>query len=172
MSNDSCNLQFNRSTVNNTKFSMDNEEKISFCLWNINVLTTEKLSCIHSLIEKFDLIAVIETWLKEHHCHSLLLNGYTLQCFYHTSISHRVNRGSGGIAVYIKDQIVRGVEKVQDKNLKAIEDRVWFRLHRSFFSLENDLYLGVWYIPPLHSCRHIQMVEMWAVLEEEIPKER
>ena len=40
----------------------------------------------------------------------------------------------------MKDQIVSGVEKVQDqKNLKAIESRVWFRLHRSFLDLENDI---------------------------------
>ena len=31
---------------------------------------------------------------------------------------------SGGIAVYIKDHLVRGVEKVCDGNLKLIDDRV------------------------------------------------
>ena len=55
-----------------------------------------------------------------------------------------------------------------DGNLKLIDDRVWFKLHKRFFGFEKDLYLGVSYIPPLDSCRLLQTQEMWSAFEKEI----
>ena len=120
------------------------------------------------MIEEFDFIVLLETWLKENHCNDYSLNGYVLQHFYRTAICQKAKRGSGGIAVYIKEHLVRGLEQVQDTELKVIDDRVWYRLHKSFFGLENDLYIGLWYIPPSYSCRHTQTEEMWAYFEKEI----
>ena len=48
------------------------------------------------------------------------------------------------------------------------EDRVWFRLDKIFFGLEEDIYLGVWYIPPLGSSRPLQTQKMWGALQSEI----
>ena len=154
---------FNASNIFNEK----SREKISFCLWNVNGLTAEKLLSIQSLITKFDFVALLQTWLKEKHCYDLSLKGYNLQCFYRTALSRKANRGSGGIAVYIKEHLVKGMEKVHNAQLNTVEDRVWFRLHKYFFGLDKDLYLGVWYIPPLYSCRHLQSEEMWAAFERE-----
>ena len=61
---------------------------------------------------------------KQNNPHNFTLNDYNLQSFYRSQISSNARRGSGGIAVYIKDHLVRGVEKVCDGNLKLIDDRV------------------------------------------------
>ena len=150
---------FNASNIFNEK----SREKISFCLWNVNGLTAEKLLSIQSLIKKFDFVALLQTWLKENHCYDLSLKGYNLQCFYRTALSRKANRGSGGIAVYIKEHLVKGIEKVHNTQLNTVEDRVWFRLHKS---LDKDLYIGVWYIPPLYSCRPHKVRKCGLLLKE------
>ena len=91
------------------------------------------------------------------------MNGYNLQCFYRASLSRRAKRGSGGIAVYIKEQLTGGIEKIKDGNLTIVEDRVWFRMCKEFFGLENDLYLGIWYIWVLSiytTSRHVGKLRM------------
>ena len=120
------------------------------------------------MIADFDFFSLVETWHKENNSHDFSVNGYNLQCFYRASLSRRAKRGSGGIAVYIKEQLTGGIEKIKDTNLTIVEDRVWFRMCKEFFGLENDLYLGIWYIPPFGSCRYTQHQGMWENLEWEV----
>ena len=120
------------------------------------------------MIADFDFFALVETWHKENNSHDFSVNGYNLQCFYRESLSRRAKRGSGGIAVYIKEQLTGGIEKIKDTNLTIVEDRVWFRMCKEFLGLENDLYLGIWYIPPIGSCRYTQHQGMWENLEWEV----
>ena len=144
------------------------ENSLSFCFLNINGLTVEKVECITNMITNFDFFAVVETWLKNDSHDDFSVDGYILQCYNRTSLNPRARRGSGGIALYIREQLVDGVETVSDVNLSSIDDRVWFRLCKDFFGLDNDLYLGVWYIPPSDSCRCTQTQDMWAVFKYEI----
>ena len=46
-----------------------------------------------------------------------------------------------------------------------MEDRVWFRMCKECFWLENDLYLGIWYIPPFGSFQSTQHQDMWENFE-------
>ena len=84
------------------------------------------------MIADFDFFALVETRHKENNSHDFSVNGYNLQCFYRASLSRRAKRGSGGIAVYIKEQLTGGIEKIKDTNLTIVEDRVWFRMCKEF----------------------------------------
>ena len=141
---------------------------VSFCTWNINGLTVDKLIDIQSCIQQLDFVALLETWLKPGNMYNLSLDGFEVHCLNRESLSRKARRGSSGIVVYIRKEIARGVQIVCDGNLEQLEDRVWFRLDKIFFGLEEDIYLGVWYIPPLGSSRPLQTQKMWGALQSEI----
>ena len=86
---------------------------------NINGLTVEKVECITNMITNFDFFAVVETWLKNDSHDDFSVDGYILQCYNRTSLNPRARRGSGGIALYIREQLVDGVETVSDVNLSS-----------------------------------------------------
>ncbi len=129
---------------------------LSFYSWNINGLTVDKLVDIQSHISQFDFVVLLEAWLKPGNMYNLSLAGYEVHCFNRETLNCKARRGSGGIVVYIRKEIAQGVQLVQDNGIEQMEDRVWFMLDKDFFGLEKDLYLGVWYIPPLSSCRPSQ----------------
>ena len=65
--------------------------------------------------------------------------------FCRRGISRRVRRGAGGLVVYVREELARGIEFVHSKKM---EDRAWLRLKKNMFNFTNDVYLGFFYIPP------------------------
>ena len=114
---------------------------------------------VQSIITKYDIIALIETWHKESNNHELLIKGYKLYSFCHTHFNPRFKRASGGISVYVKNHIANGVEVITHSEFSEIDDRVWFHLRKQFFGLERDLCIGIWYIPLHDSSRGLQAHE-------------
>ena len=47
---------------------------VSFCTWNINGLTVDKLIDIQSCIQQLDFVALLETWLKPGNMYNLSLD--------------------------------------------------------------------------------------------------
>ena len=95
---------------------------------NIYGLTVEKVECIINIITNF--FAVVETRFKNDSHNDFSVDGYITQCYNRTSLNPRARRGSGGIALYIREQLVDireqlvdGVETVSDVNLSLIDDR-------------------------------------------------
>ena len=86
--------------------------------------------------------------LSETHANSndiFQYEGY--KCFVNCRPSNKTQ--SGGLATVVKKEIVSGV-KLMDK---SHSDIVWFKLDRTFFRLQKDLYICFAYISPKN--RHI-----------------
>ena len=118
--------------------------------WNIEGLKissslpkTEDIRFIEE-VKKHDLFCIAET-----HCdndQSIDIENY--KCFkICRSKNRKNNRTFGGLAVLYKNSLQNGIKFLEHKN----SDYVWVKLCRNFFSLSQDVYICVAYIPPEHS---------------------
>lgn len=121
------------------------KDVVSVAAWNIHGLKSKVTdSDFINLIEKYDIVLLSETWLSVNE--SCMLNG-----FEHVLVNrprrNRAGRNSGGLAVYYKSHIKRGVTitKIDPCGI------IWLKLSRQFFSLESDIYISHVYIPPISS---------------------
>lgn len=110
--------------------------------WNINGLSTHKIGDIDFVkyICNYDIIFLYESWANEHT--KININGYTcLNCF--RKFQHkRSKRCSGGIVVYIKESLQKGISVV-----KTYHDAIiWVKLDKNFFGLDMDIFLAGVYI--------------------------
>ena len=69
---------------------------------------------------------------------SLELNGYTTYNFYRKFQHRRANRRSGGVIVYVRNEIKDGIAVV--KNQYTI---IWLKCNKNIFDISADYYVGV-----------------------------
>jgi exonuclease III len=89
-------------------------------------------------VKKFDIIALSET-----HCartNFICLPGYFTQ---QSHIEYPGKKAIGGIALLVKNDIKSAVNIVKDA-----DDYIWFRLEKTFFGLDRDVFACAAYIPP------------------------
>lgn len=116
--------------------------------WNIHALTEEKLGneSFNSFISKMHVVSFVETWCdsgKPYHD----IPGF-VRISYNNRIKHpKARRNSGGVIMYAKNCISKGVTK-QESNHKDI---IWAKLDKSFFNLKKDIFLGIIYFSPEYS---------------------
>ena len=83
--------------------------------------------------------------------HLLPKNGKQLDLYqdFHSYRKHgkRPNYGSGGISIYIKNNIVNGTSVIHGES----SDCMWVCLKKSFFQLEEDIYVCFIYVPSVNS---------------------
>ena len=80
----------------------------------------------------FDLIFVCESWLKPDRSFIYSLPGFVYFNFCRRGISRRARRGAGGLVVYVREELSRGIEFVHSKKM---EDRPWLPLQTNMFNL-------------------------------------
>ena len=99
---------------------------------------------VYEKVKQFHLFGVSET-------HLLPKNGKQLDLYqdFHSYRKHgkRRNYGSGGISIYIKNNIVNGTSVIHGES----SDCMWVCLKKSFFQLEEDIYGRFIYVPPVNS---------------------
>ncbi|MEW8546197.1 MAG: endonuclease/exonuclease/phosphatase family protein, partial [Candidatus Thiodiazotropha sp.] len=129
-------------------------------------LTLAKQTCADfvSLIYKYDIICLIETWTTK--TSQIEITGYkTLVHSYRKFVNKRAKRASGGLIIYVKNSIYKGVKLVKNE----IDCIIWFKLEKEFFNLEEDIYIGAAYIVPENSAVHaVYDVDFFLKLEEDI----
>ena len=83
--------------------------------WNINGLTATKFedADLIEYLNKYDIIFMYESWLGKND--SFELNGYTTYNFYRKFQNRRANRRSGGVIVYIRNEIKEGIQVVKNQ---------------------------------------------------------
>lgn len=89
-----------------------------------------------------DILCLQETWTNNDS--KIEMNNYVM---YHKPrpFKHKkAKRNSGGIVVFIKDALHKGIQLV----LSDSDGIMWFKLDKEFFSFEDDLYLCCAYLPP------------------------
>ena len=132
------------------KSKSDNQKCLRVGHWNLNGIISKQfgnkleMQEVYDKVKKFDLFGVSET-------HLLPKNGKQLDLFqnFHSYRKHgkRRNYGSGGISIYIKNNIVNGTSVIHGES----SDCMWVCLKKSFFQLEEDIYICFIYIPPVNS---------------------
>jgi exonuclease III len=141
-------MNYGRQTVNlpPTKKNADDwvyKSSLKIASWNVNGLGGADLNKLKDQvftkhIKQHDIIAILET-----HCpkdKTVFIPGYkTHQCY----VNYSGKKEIGGIALLIKNELWSNVPIIKDS-----KDYVWFKLNKSFFSLEKDLYVCAAYIPP------------------------
>ena len=99
-------------------------------------------------INCFDIIILNETWTHKDSC--LELDGFVCPFAKHRKKRHNAKRHSGGIVIFIKNQIKEGVcEEPWD-----FEDGVIIKLGKDFFGLEENVSLMCPYLSPSSSTRN------------------
>lgn len=138
---------------------------LSFCAWNVDGLS-DKVSdpSFISEISKYDFITLVETWLPEGT--TIDINGF--YCFTKSRKKHRkAKRNSGGIAFLVRNEFKKGVSVLPCTE----EELLWWKLDKSFFNLEEDIYVCSVYIPPSNSSREkTRDFDAFISLEEQIVK--
>ncbi|MEW8488010.1 MAG: hypothetical protein AB2705_22780, partial [Candidatus Thiodiazotropha sp.] len=64
--------------------------------------------------------------------------------------NRRARRSRGGIIIYIKDYIRKGVKLIKND----IDSLIWLKFDKQFFKSNEDLYVGITYIAPETSPVH------------------
>ena len=93
-----------------------------------------------------DIIVLSESWTNE--LSDLSLKGYVCVSK-HRRRRKRAKRDSGGLICYFKNEIWKGISKCE----WDFEDGLLFKLCKTFFNLEHDLYLVAIYVKPASSSR-------------------
>ena len=111
-------------------------EQIKFGTWNINGLgkNAEKLKDyeFQKLVNMFDIFSLVETWHTPHT--KISLKGYdSLQIT--RPKKYRKGRNSGGVIVYVKHSIRKGVTQLKSK----ISDTIWLKLDKKFLFFKVPL---------------------------------
>ena len=110
--------------------------------WNVHGLSRGKLedSDFINQFDKGDIIFIYETWADKDS--QLDISGFQCINLYRKFQNRRAKRCSGGVAVYIRNEVSNGV-----KLIKSVHDSiVWLKLDRDFFENEDDIYVAGAYI--------------------------
>ena len=98
------------------------------------------------LISNYDIICFSETWTNKHS--NIEIKGYSDPIHSFRKFKHkRAKRSSGGLLVYIKDSIRKGVSIVRNE----VDCIVWLKFDKGFFGLSENLFLAALYFAPENS---------------------
>ena len=97
-----------------------------------------------NLINNKDIICLVETHCSLENC--LSLPGYHAVHLIRPKSTKAV-KFSGGLSVYVKKELKSGVKFLEHQT----NDYIWLKLSKSFFSLQEDIYLCFMYNPPENS---------------------
>ena len=127
------------------------ENDLKFIVWNIDGFVSKldnndfKRDCL-----KYDIICFVETWTTNTNNDDAInfLPGFKL---YHSpGKKPRIGRTSGGVMIYIKNEIIHGVRKLSVPQ----EECIFLVFDSNFFGFDKDIIFGGIYIPPVTSTRH------------------
>ncbi len=100
-----------------------------------------------TLLKGHDIILLTETWTSD--VSNINVEGYCCYPAHRTLRKKKARRDSGGLIVYIKDDISSGVEFIRNVN----DDLMWLKLDKHFFCIERDIMLCLCYVVPQNSTR-------------------
>ena len=94
------------------------------------------------------------------------LSGYSKPIHsYRRFRNHRAERASGGMIIYIKDEMRKGIKLVKNE----IDSIIWIKLEKTFFCTPNDRFIAAAYIPPENSPLHdTYNIDFFQTLENDI----
>lgn len=79
--------------------------------------------------------------------------------------NRRARRSSGGILIYIKDSIRKGIQLVKN----AIDCIVWLKFDKNYFKIAEDIYVAVTYVAPENSPVHnLYEPDIFSIIQDDI----
>ena len=102
------------------------------------------------MLSNYGIIFLIESWTN--HDSKIDFLGYVCYNLYRKFQNKKARRRSGGIVIYYKECFKIGISIVRNHH----DTIIWLRLDKTFFSLQNDVYLCGVYIwgdkSPAYNC--------------------
>lgn len=100
-----------------------------------------------ALLKEHDIVLLTETWTSE--LSNVEIVGYSC-CKAHRKLRKKTaRRDSGGLIVYVKENLTAGVEFIRSKN----DDLMWLKFDKTFFSFDRDVMVCLCYVVPQNSTR-------------------
>ena len=103
----------------------------------------------------FDILCIQETWLTER-C-SLNIDGYSIYRSDRKKNKKKNNCGSGGVIILAKNEITKGISKINSK----CSDFIWICLSKKHFQLEN--FSGQWVVFKMQGPPHYKGTDLKTV---------
>lgn len=112
--------------------------------WNIHGLNDEKIKCesFKNFLSKMHLIGIVETWCDSGE--SFDIPGFIPVCHSNRIKHKKARRNSGGVELYIKEELNNGIKKQNSSH----KDIIWAKLDKKFFNMKKDTYIGIIYFSP------------------------
>ena len=134
-------------------------------VWNCNGLTNDKhndAQFIEILLQN-DIVILSESWTEEYFDYEL--PNFVSFNFHRKFKSKKARRNSGGIVVYVRDYVSRGVKIISNR----FDTLIWLKLEKSFFDIDDDIYLcGTYLWPDESPAAKYYNVNLFDVLQEDI----
>ena len=134
--------------------------QIRISTWNVHGLGDKINDNLFLQHINSDINILLETWKGTDEAFSI--PGYNCMCKIRKK-NKRARRPSGGILILYKNTLNKGITHI--KNGTKSNNRMWIKLNKTFFGLNEDVYLCAVYIPPINS-NHFD--NDFSILEEEI----
>ena len=111
-----------------------------------------------------NMICLYDSWTNK--SSKIDLDGYSKPFHSFRKFQHkRAKRASGGIIIYVKDELRHGIKLIKNDT----DALIWLKLEKSFFNTLNDRYILAVYIPPEHSpVYNILDIDLFSKMETEI----
>ncbi|CAG2193071.1 unnamed protein product [Mytilus edulis] len=135
---------------------------LSIGSWNIQGLGGKLEDDYFLSSLKYDINILMETWKGADSSTNIVNFNYVQKS---RKKKLRSKRYSGGIIVYYKSTLHKGISEVL--NVTKSDNRLWLKLDKFFFGLKKDIYVCACYIPPLSST---YFNDDFILLENEISK--
>ena len=134
-------------------FSHRNNGKLNVAMWNIHGFSSYKSDddVFLNTVKNVDILSLVETWGGGDNP-QIQIPEFSLVTNSNRKKHGKARRFSGGISIYVKNQIQKGVSKLPYSNT----DIVWIKLVKSFFNLQKDIFLGIIYFSPENSSGNSQ----------------
>ena len=134
-------------------------------VWNCNGLTNDKHNDAQfiEILFQNDIVILSESWTEEYFDYEL--PNFVSFNFHRKFKSKKARRNSGGIVVYVRDYVSRGVKIISNR----FDTLIWLKLQKSFFDIDDDIYLcGTYLWPDESPAAKYYNVNLFDVLQEDI----
>ncbi len=149
--------------------------KIKILTWNVEGYMTKNndegcknklnVSYVNRILQKHDIICMNETWTNVNTEKDIHLSDFTPFCSSRGQRNKKAYRDSGGVAILVRDNMLRFVSRQPN----VYEDAIWLKLDKTLFGTTKDIYLGNIYLPPERSSSNITSdQDKYDLIEREI----
>ena len=130
---------------------------LKIAMWNIqgirNSVHGYKLDIpeVKHNLNRHDIIGLVETHANDNIY--IDFEGYVNVAQVNRAKKNTAKRYSGGLVALVKKNVSKGVSYSKSPNLNG--QIIWLKLSKSFFKLQNDIYLAIVYISPQYSSLNV-----------------